>query len=51
MNCLEKGYKSKNENENVIKKSIVGYDTSSLPPTKQELLQEIKSSRYFQCMV
>lgn len=38
---FEKWYKSKNENEE-IKKKIVGYDPSRLPPTKQELLQQIK---------
>ncbi|CAG5093255.1 Protein of unknown function [Cotesia congregata] len=39
---FEKGYKSKNESEEILKRKIVGYDPSSLPPTKQELLQQIK---------
>lgn len=39
---FEKGYKINNLEENVLKKKLVGYDASSLPPTKVELLQQIK---------
>ncbi|XP_045502594.1 uncharacterized protein LOC123706337 [Colias croceus] len=39
---FEKGYRSKGGSEKVLKKNIIGYDPSSLPPTKQELLQQIK---------
>lgn len=39
---FEKRYICRNESEKILKKSIVGYDPSSLPPTKQELLQQIK---------
>lgn len=43
---FEKGYKSKNENEEILKQKIVGYDPSSLPPTKEELLQQIKRTAF-----
>lgn len=43
---FEKSYKCKNDNEQILKKKIVGYDPSSLPPTKEELLQQIKRTQY-----
>lgn len=43
---FEKSYKCNNQDETIVKKKIVGYDPSVLPPTKQELLQQIKRTSY-----
>lgn len=36
----------KSINEAIIKKQLKGFDASSMPPTKQELLQQIKRTMY-----
>lgn len=43
---FEKGYKVKSQDERVVKKAIVGYDASCLPPTEEELLQQVKRTMY-----
>lgn len=43
---FEKNYKCKNESDEIVKMKIIGYDPSSLPPTKQELLQQMKRTQY-----
>lgn len=43
---FEKKYKSKKPNEKLTKKHLKGYDASSLPPTRQTLLQQIKRTIY-----
>lgn len=43
---FEKLYKSKKDSEKVLKKTLTGCDPSSFPPTKQELLQQIKRTTY-----
>lgn len=43
---FEKGYKCNNQDEKIVKKKVVGYDPSVLPPTKQELLQQMKRTSY-----
>lgn len=43
---FEKKLKKKNENEEILKSNIKGYDAATLPPTKQTLLQQIKRTIY-----
>ena len=43
---FENKYKSKSEEENVMKKQLIGYDASNLPPCKRELLQHTKRTVY-----
>ncbi|KAL3288997.1 hypothetical protein HHI36_003440 [Cryptolaemus montrouzieri] len=35
------------ESEQILNKNIIGYDPSSLPPTKEGLLQQVKRTLYF----
>lgn len=43
---FEKKYKHRDEHDAVFKKNITGFDASSLPPSKEELLQQIKRTIY-----
>lgn len=43
---LPKTYECKSQKETVIKKKLVNYDASSLPPTKFELLQQLRRTLY-----
>lgn len=43
---FEKTYKACNDSEKVLQKKIRSCDASTLPPTKQELLQHIKRTQY-----
>lgn len=43
---FEKGYKCNNRDKKIVKKTVVGYDPPVLPPTKQELLQQVKRTSY-----
>lgn len=43
---FEKSYKSCNDSKEVLKKKIRSCDASILPPTKQELLEHVKSTQY-----
>lgn len=42
----EKIYKTRNDSEKVLKKKIKGCDASAFPPSKQQLLQQIKRTTY-----
>lgn len=46
LELFEKAFKNKSNNEAVFKNQIIGLDASSMPPTKQELLQQIKRTMY-----
>ena len=43
---FERSYKKSSDLEHVLKKSIKSCDTSNLPPSKLELLQQIKRTIY-----
>jgi hypothetical protein len=43
---FEKNYKHKSDNENILRKRIIGYDASNLQPSKRELLQQVKRTVY-----
>lgn len=43
---FEKKFKSRDGNEKNLKKNLSGFDASNLPPTKRELLQQVKRTIY-----
>lgn len=43
---FDKSYKTSSENEKIIKSKLIGFNASTLPPCRAELLQQVKRTIY-----
>ena len=46
LELFEKAFSNKNHSDKIIKSKLKGLDASSMPPSKEELLQQIKRTTY-----